>query len=217
MLTDRTGESEGNRIDYPRDARRQRWADRVASFACGFATLTLLPLAMSARPEYELSLPALAGVIVASLMLGAGLRLHLRFAAERFGETRVRGILLAVLSWSIAAMGAVSWGRQYLALQLFAGVVAAAVIVLGAPGLPALLGAVMTAVVVPPMFKSFEAAGFGREGAGAMVTSSLGVFLALLAAAAYALAKPATSVIDPAPDAEPQAPEMRQVPAATAA
>ena len=94
-MTEGFAVSEGNpvaAVDYTPDAR-QRWANRVASFACGVATLTLLPLAMSADQEYQFSLPALAGVIVASLMLGAGLRLHLRFVAERIGETRLRGLL----------------------------------------------------------------------------------------------------------------------------
>src|SRR5436189_3776143 len=94
-------ESERTPVAYLPNAR-QRWSGAVASFASGLATLTLLPLAICARQEMPVSIAALAGVIVASLMLGAGLRLHLRWLADRVGVTRLRWMLLVLLSWTIA-------------------------------------------------------------------------------------------------------------------
>jgi hypothetical protein len=96
--------------------------------------------------------------------MGAGFRLHLRWLSDRIGTTRLRGMLLVLLSWTIAAVGAANWGYQYLVIQFAVGLLSASVVALGAPGLPALLGAVVATALLPATYNLLLAVNLGPDG-----------------------------------------------------
>jgi hypothetical protein len=221
LLTERMGEVEGIREGEVSTSRRT-WAERLASFACGLAVFSLLPLIGLARDDLQVSLPAMAGAIVAGLMLGVGMRLHLRFVGERIGIDRLRWMMLVMLAWATASMGAANWSHQFLLVQLLISVIAGATLSLGLPGLPALYGAAVVAVVAPLLCRLILRMDLAIEGAWPLLTGATGVVVLALAGVSHGLVRPAY-VVDAAGDsaakgeATSEGFDQGEIPAAAAA
>jgi hypothetical protein len=152
--------------------------------------MTLMPLLAPAGEQIETSLAALAGVIVASLMLGVGMRLHLNGLARRIGSDKMRWMMLVLLGWATAAIGSASWPKEFLVAQLVVGVIAGATLAtFGLPGLPALYGAGFAAVAGPALCRILTGTVVGVEGSWPLVCGFSGAVVLALAAVAHALVR----------------------------
>jgi MFS family permease len=191
LLMERVGSAEGiGAGDELMNPRRRRWSQRLAAFACGLATLTLMPLMAPAGEQIDVSLAALAGVIVASLMLGVGMQLHVGWLARRIGTERLRWIMLVLLGWSTAALGSADCPKEFLAAQLVVGVIAGATMATFAlPGLPALYGAGVAALAGPALCRTLTGTVFGIEGSWPLVCGFSGAAVLALAAVSHALVR----------------------------
>ena len=191
MSTERMGSAEGIGAAEAGgiSPARQRWSQRLASFACGFATLALLPMIGMARDDIQVSLPVLSAVIVASLMFGVALRVHLRVLAARIGSARLMWMMLVALGWATAGIGAANWPHEFLAIQFVVGVIAGAILSFGLPGLPALYGAATVALLTPPLCRVVMGSRMTVEGSWPLVTGAAGVVVLLLAGVAHWLVR----------------------------
>jgi hypothetical protein len=216
LLTERMGLAERIAAQGDVSETRRRWSERIASFACGVAIFALMPMLGLARDDLQVSLMELSAMIVASLMLGVGLRLHLRFVAERIGSDRLRWMMLVLLAWATAGIGAANWPYQLLAIQFVVGVIAGATLALGLPGLPALYGGAASALLAAPLCRALMGTDLGVEGSWPLVCGAVGGVVLFLAGVTHLLVRP-TYVIETGSANESAEPFGEELPVPAAA
>jgi len=136
-------------------------------------------------------------VIVASLMLGVGMRLHLGWLARRVGVGRTRWMMLVLLGWATAAIGSANWPQQFMVAQLAVGIIAGATLATFAlPGLPALYGAGVASIAGPALCRAMTGTLLSVEGSWPLVCAASGAAVLALAAVSHALVRSANAVDD---------------------